>query len=312
MLMSVPLRGTDIMKGALSLRKGLELGVRKTVEALLKAGQLKHVADLVAYSQPVATFALSKLRETIDDPLLVAGETGTQLTARARKLAAPMRQVLERIRETLSGNDVFDPAFCDDAFVVAASAHAAAVIGPRLAATLAARAPRATLALMALESGALRKQLDSGVVHLGIGAVKVISAELKSEKLYTEQFRCIARKNHPRIARRLSAKQYAEEGHVVVRTARRGSEADPGRDRRVAVTVADERLAAAIVARSELIATLPERVAKAYAEHLPLQLLAPPVRLPSFTVMQIWHPREDGHAAHRWLRGVIAEVIDDA
>ena len=174
------------------LGKTLDRGLIRTVETLLRAGKLNRVADLVAMSAPIASFALAKLRETIGDPLLIPTAAGVELTARAKKLAAPLRDLLERITEILPRPDLFDPAFCESTFTIAASDYAHFVLGPKLAAAFAERAPRAELALVRLTSAAVARALEAGEIDIAIGTGFRESANVHLERLFTERFRCIA------------------------------------------------------------------------------------------------------------------------
>jgi DNA-binding transcriptional LysR family regulator len=296
----------------LGLGRTLDRGLFRTVETLLRAGKLNRVADLVALSAPIAAFALAKLRETIGDPLLIPTAAGVELTARAKKLAAPLRDLLERITEILPRPELFDPAFCESTFTVAASDYAHYVLGPKLAAAFAERAPRARLELVRLRSAAVSRALEAGEYDLAIGAGLREAARVRVERLFSERFRCVARKGHPRIARQLTARAYASEPHVLVRpddpqlAKLDPALSDPGRKRNAGVTVPHFLLVPEIVAHSDLIATLPERVARAGNGHL--QVLPTPVKLAGFTLHQAWHDSADAEPEHLWLRGVVDEV----
>jgi DNA-binding transcriptional LysR family regulator len=248
------------------------------------------------------------MREIVGDQLLVRTAAGLELTRRARRLAAPFRDLLERIGEVLSGRDVFDPAFCEEAFHVAASDCASFVLGPGIAARLAETAPRAGVVVAGLDAGAERKRLESGALDLVLGPA-LRGGRLESERLIAERFACIARKGHPRVAKRLTGKDYAAEGHVIVRSATTDPAlADPGRKRRAAVTVTHFLLVPEIVAATDLIATLPERVAERFAERYPLVVHRSPVRPAGFALTMAWHSRTDADPARAWLRRLIAEV----
>jgi DNA-binding transcriptional LysR family regulator len=296
------------------LTKALDAGLVRTVEALLRAGQFHRVANLVAASEPLANFALRRMREIVGDQLLVRGAAGLELTRRARRLAAPFRDLVERIGEVLSGRDVFDPAFCEDTFHVATSDYASFVLGPGLAARFAESAPRARLVQSPLDVTAVRRPLETGALDLALGpAPRGATGRLRSERLFAERLTCIARKGHPRVGKRLTAKDYAAEGHVVVRAPAAAARtdpalADPGRTRRAAMTVTHFLLVPQIVAASDLIATLPERVAERFAERLPLVVHRSPVRPAGFTLAMSWHERSHADPARAWLRGLIGEV----
>jgi DNA-binding transcriptional LysR family regulator len=300
--------------GLPSLSKALDAGLIRTVEALLRAGQFNRVANLVAASEPVAAFALRKMREIVGDPLLVVRDGTVQLTRRAERLAAPFRDLLERIGEILSGRDVFDPAFCEETFRVAASDYAAFLLGPAVTAATSEAAPRASLVVQPVDPPRARKGLDLGELDLVLGSsLRGPAGKLASETLFAERFACIAAKSHPRVARKLTASAYASERHVVIRAPVGAAKADPaladpGRTRRAAVAVPHFHLVPAVVASSELIATLPERLAQRFASKYPLVVHRSPVRPTGFSLVMTWHERTELDPARAWLRGLVSEA----
>ena len=62
-----------------------------------------------------------------------------------------------------------------------------------------------------------------------------------------------------------------------------------GRSRRVTVFLNSFLLVTAVIAESELVATVSARLARAWAQHL--DVLAPPCEIASFTVTMGWHAR---------------------
>ena len=68
----------------------------------------------------------------------------------------------------------------------------------------------------------------------------------------------------------------------------------------------------AVVAESELIATLPERVAERFAERYPLVVHRSPVRPAGFTLAMSWHERSTDEPAQRWLRQIVGEAAEGA
>jgi DNA-binding transcriptional LysR family regulator len=300
--------------GIPDLAKALDAGLLKTIEALLRAGQFNRVANLVAASEPLASFALRQLRDLVGDPLLVARDGGLQLTRRAQRLAAPFRDLLERIGEVLAGRDVFDPAFCEQTFRIAATDYASFVVGPELVRALAQAAPRAALGFEPFEPAHSRKSLESGEIDLVVATgLRGGAGKLRSETLFAERFACIAAKHHPRVAKRLTATAYAAERHVIVHAPAGAARADPaladsGRRRRAGATVPHFLLLPAVVAESELIATLPERVAERFAARYPLVVHRSPVRPAGFSLAMTWSVRTDDEPAQHWLRKRVAEA----
>jgi DNA-binding transcriptional LysR family regulator len=67
-----------------------------------------------------------------------------------------------------------------------------------------------------------------------------------------------------------------------------------------------------LVAETDYLLTISERVARALAPRLKLKLLAPPLPLEPYTLSQIWHPRQDADPAHRWLRETLVRTARTA
>ncbi len=84
--------------------------------------------------------------------------------------------------------------------------------------------------------------------------------------------------------------------------------AELGEKRRVAMAVPHFLLAPYVVASSDLILTAGTRVAEAFAELLPVEIVEAPVKLPSYEFRMYWHERNHQDPAHRWFRDVVRAV----
>jgi len=56
----------------------------------------------------------------------------------------------------------------------------------------------------------------------------------------------------------------------------------------------------------DLVALVPARLLRENSKRL--VVLKPPVEVPGFDVIAVWHPRVDEDIAHRWLRKRLAET----
>ena len=123
------------------------------------------------------------------------------------------------------------------------------------------------------------------------------------------------RQDHPRIRQRLSLAQFTAEDHIAVTSSATGhwildkTLEDARIDRRVTLRLPDFLGLAAIVAATDSIVCVPERLGQVMREAARVKLLAPPMRLPVYQVKQHWHERFHHDAAHRWLRGVVAQLF---
>ncbi|MBA3548914.1 MAG: LysR family transcriptional regulator, partial [Nannocystis sp.] len=79
--------------------------------------------------------------------------------------------------------------------------------------------------------------------------------------------------------------------------------------RRIALTVPHFFLAPALVAASDLIITLPERVAQIVCANNPLRIVPLPIKLRAFEVMMVWHDRVHRDPANMWLRDQVLKTM---
>ena len=118
----------------------------------------------------------------------------------------------------------------------------------------------------------------------------------------------------PRWGSKLTLKTYASLPHALISPRGEGGGrvdevlAEHGLSRRVALQIPHFLVAPIIVAQTDLILTVPARIARAFAEREALRILKPPVELGGFSLDQVWHERQTKDPAHVWLRGLFAEL----
>ena len=159
--------------------------------------------------------------------------------------------------------------------------------------------------------------LESGDVDLAIGLFPDLPPGFYQQRLYVDRLVCVARKDHPAIASALSLRTFLSLPHAQVRSLGTGhfvavEKAIGGtkdRRRRIALSVPHFLGLARIVAGSEMIATIPERLAQIFSEQVGIQILEPPFHAPPIEIKQHWHERYHHDPANRWLRGLIARLF---
>ena len=73
-------------------------------------------------------------------------------------------------------------------------------------------------------------------------------------------------------------------------------------------TVPDEQSAPYLLPGTDLVFTTSRHFAQYYAKLLPLAIIASPIAFPRMRFYQLWHERSHDSAAHRWLRGLLADA----
>jgi DNA-binding transcriptional LysR family regulator len=63
-----------------------------------------------------------------------------------------------------------------------------------------------------------------------------------------------------------------------------------------------------MVANSNMIATLPNRLVRSFLTQFPLKILELPIRLPPVQNRIFWHERMQSDHASRWFRQLTADV----
>lgn len=293
---------------------GLDLQLLRALDALLRHRHLTRAGDALGMTQPAMSKALRRLRRLLGDPLFVRTAAGMVPTPRAEALAEPLARILELTQTQVLLEPRFDPATTRREFVLFASDFGATVLLPELLAELRRTAPSVRLRVLSPDER-FADRLESGEADLLVGLADRIPETISTRVLYEDPYTCLVRRGHPFARTGLSAEAFAAAHHVVVAPGSAGRNvAETAIRRRVPEPHIALRLPAfaavpTVVASSDLVVTLPKRVAETIARAGDCVEVAPPFPLPRLTVILAWHRRNDDDPAHRWLRDAIEEVL---
>ncbi|MEL7551491.1 LysR family transcriptional regulator [Pseudomonas protegens] len=293
--------------------KRLDLNLLVTLEALLAEQNVTRAAERLHLSQPAVSTQLGRLRTLFDDPLLIPTQRGMTPTAKALELLDPLRLALDQVRATLAEHRHFDPGKASLTVAIACTDYLQAAVVQPLAVALRKRAPGARIALRHLDPSQLETQMTNGEVDLALMTPEHGPGSLRSRHLFDERYVLIGRQRHPGLRSGLSVEQFARLDHVIV-SLRGGDFTTPvddglaalGYQRNVALSAASFLVVPEIVAHSDFVALVPERLVRGRREAL--QVVECPFPVPGFTVSMLWHERSHGHSGQRWVREVIMEL----
>lgn len=142
-----------------------------------------------------------------------------------------------------------------------------------------------------------------------------LEAGFYQQRLFDDGFACVVRRQHPRIDRNLTESRFKSEPHVVLTAPGTGNEIVEhelkrrGAERKVALSLPTLPGVGNLLANTDLIATVPNRVAQTLVKIARVKALAPPYRFPVFSIKQHWHERYQHDPANRWLRSTVAELV---
>ncbi|ANI84660.1 LysR family transcriptional regulator [Kosakonia oryzae] len=285
----------------------LDLNLLRTLDVLLSEQNVTRTAQRLNLSQPSVSVQLARLRDIFADPLLLPGPRGMQPTARADELREPLRQALEALERAVAPVSAFDPARAAVTWRVAATDYTESAILLPLLSRLRAAAPGSRLAIFELSPLQIQRQAGQGDIDLFFHLREGAPPALHQRLLFTERYVLAGRLHHPALINGgPTLAQFCQLEHVVVSPEGGGFHAatdialaERGLQRNVVLSVPHFLFMLDALARTDLVAVLPERLV---ANNRTLQVVEPPLELPGFDMLMLWHERLHRDPGHQWLR----------
>lgn len=289
-----------------------DLNLLVVFTALAEERSVSRAASRLLLSQPAVSRALQRLRDMFHDDLLVRTFAGYEPTPRGERLMQELTVTLPRLDRLLSGT-AFDPMSEDATFRVAVTDNASQVLCPSLCQRLLPFAERVSCQFVALH-GATFEDMERGRLDLALNADDGHTpSRFHREVIYRDEFVCVVAKSSG-YSRRLTLRQYLKATHVGVGVLT-GQPTIPdqrlaalGKKRRCALEVPFFAAAIRCVRGTDLIATVPRRLAHLEAHDAAIRFVQPPREIYGFEYLMIWHPRLHTDAAHVWMRKLIADT----
>lgn len=269
-------------------------------------------AQGLGQSQPNVSVWLNKLRRQLGDPLFVRTARGMEPTPRAEALVEPVRQALESLRRVSEPAAPFEPGLARRSFRICMTDGSHITLLPPLLRHVREHAPGLRLVATPIGDDTAR-ELEAGRADLALGLVPGLESGFYQQAFYTQDFIALVGPRHPLASATLTIKAYREAAHVEVLSGKThallGEALKAQRiERDVRLQVPGFLGLAAVVAQTDLVATVPREIGETLARNGGLKVLKCPFKVPSFAVKQYWHLRTHHDAANRWLRGVCAAI----
>lgn len=294
----------------------IDLNLLVVLDVLLEERNVTRTAARLGMSQPAASRALARLRSTFADALLVEGPGGYLLSVRAEELRADLKRTLSDIGHMLSSG-TFDAAKATGRVRLLMPDLQAATLAPYVLARLATEAPMIDLEIGSPGSNPI-EAIEAGSADAVIGLIDEAPAGIQRRRLYDESLVTLMRADHPAATNDLTLDRFMALEHIVVSVTGSGPApmdealAKIGRMRRVRLRVPNFLAAVEIAARSDLVMTLPQSLARTAADMRRFVALPPPIDLGIFTMSLAWHARQQDAPRHIWLRRAIVAATSEA
>ena len=299
-----------------------DLNLLRILDALLREQSTVKAGERIGLSQPAVSASLGRLRNLLGDPLFVRAGQHIVPTQYARELELPLRRILDELSALLAGPGSFNPAEAEQSFKIAGSDFFAEMLMPALANAISRLAPGILVQLVDLVPDDYVGTLEKHGIDLALVPKVDFPSWIDHLPAFRSTFVTIARVGHPRLERAkvrpgdvVPIDLFCDLGHVVfspegkLKAMGDAALARMGRERRVAMTMPVFGGVCNAVAGSDLVALVPEQLARKVTSRLGLAIYSPPMPIDPALICIVWHKRNTTDPTHRWLREMVLKLL---
>ncbi|TCS59056.1 DNA-binding transcriptional LysR family regulator [Primorskyibacter sedentarius] len=289
---------------------GLDFLALQTLCLVHEKRSFTRAAQMLGVNQSAVSYTVAKLRRAFDDPLFFRQGTTLMATERCEAIVGEAARLLASF-EKLTQPEDFEFRTASRSFVISCNYYERVVILPSLVRRIRAVAPNVRLETITSTAQGIT-QLQNGEAELLIGPLRPEGEDFYCRTLLDERYVCVMDAGNPLgQTPGMSVEDYLSARHVVVSYG--GNWRSPyllemderGLEMRPMLTVSSPAGLRDMLQGSDLVATLPSRVAARIGKAL--RVVACPIPAP-FQIDLVWTTRTHFHPAHVWLRGVLSDI----
>ena len=295
------------------LGQRIDLNLLVAFDAIYRSRNLTAAGRALGLSQPAMSHVLGRLRSTFNDPLFIRLPRGLQPTPLADEVAPVLVEALGMIRGSLD-RKTFDAAKSTRIFKIRMGDIGEVVHLPHLVRELRISAPHTRLHTTQIPAPRVRDALGDGEVDVAAGDYD-LGAGCREALLYEAEYACVLRADHPTIGSRLTLGQFRAAEHILIKPigpSQHGEDLERALascDARVPVQISHFHGVVSLVTSTDLIATVPSRLAEWMKQLAGVKVLRPPISLPKIKVSLYWHERFHRDPGNAWLRSVYVKLF---
>ena len=299
----------------------VDLDLLFVLERLLARRSVTLAAQDLGLSQPATSRALQRLRDALDDPLLVRAGHEMIPTPRALELVEPTLAALQAADAVFAPAVDFDPSEADGTFILAVGSEIQTAFGHAILRRLRAEAPGIDLRFRQV-SGMTVEEGQRGLIDLAVapdfsflpptGDAPDLGAFIV-QPLFVRHWVLVGAPAAWSCAPDLPT--YLRAHHAIMSFDGGGRGfvddllAQQGLSRRVVATSTSFDGVARLVASTDLLAILPAELVLTFGDRL--RVFDPPVALPALPMQLVYHPAQRRHGRHRFLRNLVRDVVQE-
>ena len=295
----------------------IDLNLLTVFQEVYRERQISNAARRLGLSQSAVSNALARLRRVFGDELFVRTGQGMQPTPLAESLAEPVGAALAQVALALNQRSAFDPVTSTRRFTIAMTDVGEVHFMPALIERCRLAAPLLQISSRRAGSVALKEEMESGRVDLAIGPFEDISEALYQRLLFRQPYVSMLRRGHPLTEGSVDLARFTAAEHLIVDS----SEAPYDRINQLlekAGIGAGARFRVPhftavpyIVGASDLVVTVPLKLAERAGPPFGLAWITPPLNLPTLQTNMFWHRRYNQDPGNQWLRALVADTFGE-
>ncbi len=286
----------------------LDFRALSTFLAVLDEGSVSRAAVRLGVTQSAVSHTLERLRQALGDPLFVKSGRGIAPTRYALQAGPHIRQILDDL-QSLSAGPPFSPATAEFTFTIAANDYQRDLLLPGLVKILRQEAPG--ISLQVIPSGIpSADMLRKDVCDLIISPHPPEATDIMQRGLMADRMVVFYDPAHREPPTDLA--DYLKSDHIALLFATGEkpsldiSISARGLSRRNVVTVSNFSGLPEFLRGTDMLATAPERMSRHLMRDFAWVPL--PFDFKPFTLLMLWHRRNQNDPAHKWLRNQVNAV----
>ena len=303
----------------------LDLNLLRVFDVVMAERNLTRAGRRLALTQPAISNAMRRLRDSLQDELLIRQGTSLVPTPRAEALWPVIRSALQQLEQTLAPTR-FEPSTDQSTFILTMADATASELMPGLSSWLETQAPGISLRVVPLTTRDPRRLLKAETADVAVGHFPAVLADLTAraqsgeavdfqhQRLFDGEYVCVMRRDHPLASGTLTLDAFCGARHLLVSFSGRPfgfvdeALASLGRQRHVVMTVNQFATAGRVVAQSNLLTVLPRHFVQVARMGDALVLRDLPFDVPLVHVDMLWSRHRPQTAAQVWLREAVAHA----
>jgi DNA-binding transcriptional LysR family regulator len=297
--------------------KDIDLNLLVLFNQLLVERRVSKVADNLGLTQPAVSNALARLRKLLGDELFLRTPSGMEPTPFAEQLAESVTYALGMIHSALNQRSSFDPARSTRSFTIGMTDIGEIYFLPTLMERLRQQAPGVSLSTVRNAAVNLKDEMEAGKVDLAVGLLPQLKGGFFQRRLFRQRYVCLFRQGHRLDKKKISLAEFSAVEHLVVVSPGTGhGKVDEmlersGIARHVRLTVPHYVAIGHILQATDLVATVPERLAQRMTDPFGLTYVTHPAKLPEMAINVFWHAKFHRAPDNQWLRTLVFETFVD-